>query len=87
MAGIGRPARICHDGTVVLAGRVVDPRTHGLAAGAGTELLVENGGLLQGRFLLQPDPAARPTCEHLLVAVALADQVGAALAASHPADR
>ena len=50
-----------------------------------TELLVESGGRLQGRFLMQPEPSARPTREQLLVAVALADQAGAALAASYPA--
>ena len=51
---------------------------------ADTELLVENQGILQGRFLLSPDPGARPTLEQRLVAVAFADQVGAALAASRP---
>ena len=59
----------------------------GLPANRGTELLVENGGRLQGRFLMRPDPAARPTHEQLLVAVALADQVGAALASTHVAAR
>jgi len=43
-------------------------------------LLVEAGGLLQGRFLLTPGPDARPTLEQRLVAVGLADQAGAALA-------
>jgi hypothetical protein len=36
---------------------------------------------LQGRFLLQAQPHARPTQEQLLVAIAFADQVGAAIAA------
>jgi K+-sensing histidine kinase KdpD len=44
-----------------------------------TELLVEHGGLLQGRFLLLPRPGTRPTREQVQVAIALADQVGAAL--------
>ena len=87
MAGLGRPARIESGGTVTLAGRVVDVAAGGLPAAASVELLVESGGRLQGRFLLQPDPAARPTREHVLVAVALADQVGAALAASQPVGR
>ena len=47
-------------------------------------LLVESGGILQGRFLLTPTPDTRPTLEQRLVAVALVDQVGAALAESHP---
>ena len=39
--------------------------------------------MFQGRFLMTPGPAARPTAEQRLLAVALADQVGAALATSH----
>jgi Domain of unknown function (DUF4118) len=85
IAGVGRPARIEHDGNVVIDGRVYDVVNGGLPASRGTELLVENGGLLQGRFLLRPDPAARPTREQLLVAVALADQVGAAVATASSA--
>ena len=45
-----------------------------------TELLVESGGRFRGRFLLTPRPDARPTRAERLVAAALADQVGAALA-------
>jgi K+-sensing histidine kinase KdpD len=85
IAGVGRPARIEHDGDVMIDGRAYDVVNGGLPAGRETELLVENGGRLQGRFLLRPDPAARPTHEQLLVAVALADQVGAALASAHVA--
>jgi K+-sensing histidine kinase KdpD len=85
VAGLGRPGRLEHDGQVFAEGRPYDVQADGLPAGAGTELLVESGGRLQGRFLMQPDPTARPTREQLLVAVALADQAGAALAASHPA--
>jgi len=48
---------------------------------------VENHGLLQGRFLMSPQPGSRPTLEQRLVAVAFADQVGAALAASRPVTR
>jgi hypothetical protein len=33
---------------------------------------------------MEPGPASRPTREQLLVAVALADQAGAALASRHP---
>jgi K+-sensing histidine kinase KdpD len=85
VAGIGKPARLHHNGEVTLNGLPYDIRSAGLPAEAKVELLVESGGRLQGRFLMQPDPAARPTREQLLVAVALADQVGAALAASYPA--
>ncbi|HTX81279.1 MAG TPA: DUF4118 domain-containing protein [Streptosporangiaceae bacterium] len=85
VAGLGRPGRLEHDGQVIVEGRPYDVQADGLPVGAGTELLVESGGRLQGRFLMQPDPTARPTREQLLVAVALADQAGAALAASHPA--
>ena len=85
VAGIGRPARLRHNGNVVLEGKTYDLRSESLPAEAGIELLVESGGRLQGRFLMQPQPGARPTREQLLVAVALADQAGAALAASYPA--
>jgi K+-sensing histidine kinase KdpD len=82
-AGIGRPARLHRDGRVVTAGgRVCDVEHEGLPSGMDTELLVEAGGLLQGRFLMTPTPGARPTREQRLLAVAFADHVGAALASS-----
>ena len=84
VAGIGRPARLDHDGTVTVAGRPYDLQYGDWPPDPGLELLVETGGRLQGRFLMQPGQA-RPTREQLLVAVALADQAGAALAASYPA--
>jgi K+-sensing histidine kinase KdpD len=83
-AGLGRPARMRHDGTVVLAGQPRDTGAQGFPADTSTELLVEGGGVFQGRFLMKPGPGARPTLEQRLLAVALADQVGAALATSHP---
>jgi hypothetical protein len=49
------------------------------------ELLAKGGGIFQGRFLMTPAPGARPALEGRLLAVAFADQVGAALASSHPA--
>jgi hypothetical protein len=85
VAGIGRPARLLHDGEVVLNGQPFDFRSADLPAGTSLELLVESGGRLQGRFLMQPAPGVRPAREQLLVAAALADQAGAALAASYPA--
>jgi K+-sensing histidine kinase KdpD len=86
-AGLGRPARLRHDGTIVAAGQPRDVDTGGFPPGADTELLVEGGGVFQGRFLMTPAPGARPTLEQRLLAVALADQVGAALATSHPVGR
>jgi len=84
VAGLGRPARIRSDGQVEAPGRpdVLPVDRDGLPA--TTELLVENHGVLQGRYLLTAEPSSRPTLEQRLVAVAFADQVGAALAASPP---
>ncbi len=79
VAGIGQPARIERDGQIVVGGQPWDAASYGFPDHAGVELLVESGGRLQGRYLMQPDPAARPTREQLLVAVAFADQAGAAL--------
>jgi K+-sensing histidine kinase KdpD len=83
-AGLGRPARMRHDGTVLVAGQPWDVDAKGFPAGTDTELLVEGGGVFQGRFLMTPGPDTRPTGEQRLLAAALADQVGAALATSHP---
>jgi K+-sensing histidine kinase KdpD len=84
-AGLGRPARMQHDGTVIAARQQPwDVDGEGLPPGTDTELLVEGGGVFQGRFLMRPSPGARPTLEQRLLAVALADQVGAALATSQP---
>jgi K+-sensing histidine kinase KdpD len=83
-AGLGRPARMRHDGTVLVADQPWDVAARGFPADTSTELLVEGGGVFQGRFLMKPASGARPTLEQRLLAVALADQVGAALAASHP---
>jgi K+-sensing histidine kinase KdpD len=80
VAGLGRPARLRPDGQVVTPDqRPLAVERDGLPA--TTELLVENHGVLRGRFLLTAEPGiARPTVEQRLVAVAFADQVGAALA-------
>ena len=82
--GERRPARLHRDGSVTLRqlrwavdGEVFPP-------GTDVELLVEGGGIFQGRFLMTPAPGARPALERRLLAVAFADQVGAALASSHP---
>jgi hypothetical protein len=77
-----------HDGTVTTAQQQPwDVGAEGFPPGIDTELLVEGGGLFQGRFLMTPSPGARPTLEQRLLAVALADQAGAALATSHPVDQ
>ena len=82
VAGLGQPARLQHDGQLMAGGQAWDVEREGWPG--DTELLVENHGLLQGRYLLVPEPGSRPTLEQRLVAAAFADQVGAALAASRP---
>jgi K+-sensing histidine kinase KdpD len=83
VAGLGRPARMLHDGTVIAAERVWDVTTKGFPPDTDVELLVESGGVFQGRFLMSPLPGARPGLEQRLLAIAFADQVGAALGTSH----
>ncbi len=83
VAGLGRPARLHHDGSVTV-GQLRWADGEGFPAGTDVELLVESGGIFQGRFLMTPAPGARPALERLLLAVAFADQVGAALASSRP---
>jgi K+-sensing histidine kinase KdpD len=78
-AGLGGPARLRNDGQTW-------DTTEALPDTTDIELLVENGGVLQGRFLMRANPDACPTLEQRLVAIALADQVGAALTGSHPVD-
>jgi K+-sensing histidine kinase KdpD len=85
-AGLGHPARLKHDGQVVMGDVAWDVTANGLPADIDSELLVEYGGRLQGRFLMRARPGARPSVEQRLVAVAFADQVGAAVAGSQPAD-
>jgi hypothetical protein len=86
VAGLGRPARMLHDGSVTLGPGEWDVDAEGLP-GSDIELLVESGGLFQGRFLMTPVPSARASQEQRLLAVAFADQVGAALATSHPVEQ
>jgi K+-sensing histidine kinase KdpD len=85
-AGLGRPARLLADGRVVTVQRTVDVAVEGLPSDTDIELLVETAGVFQGRFLMRANPDARPTVEQRLVAIAFADQVGAALAGTHPVD-
>jgi hypothetical protein len=48
-----------------------------------TEIAVQSGGRVWGRFVLEPTPGLGVPFERRIVAVALADQVGAALATSN----
>ena len=48
-----------------------------------TEVVVQSGGRVWGRFVLEPTPGLGVPFERRIVAVALADQVGAALATSN----
>ena len=84
VAGLGRPARLQRDGSVTFGQLRWAADGEGFPAGTDVELLVEGGGIFQGRFLMTPAPGARPALERRLLAVAFADQVGAALASSRP---
>jgi K+-sensing histidine kinase KdpD len=87
VAGIGRPGRLHGDGSVTVGNQPLDVDAEGFPADTDVELIVGSGGIFQGRFLMTPVPGERPTLEQRLLAVALADQVGAALATSHPVDQ
>lgn len=79
VAGLGNPARLRNDGVVERQGALWDVERRGLPTDTDIELLVENKGQLQGRFLLSACPDSHPSVEQRLVAVTLADQVGASL--------
>jgi hypothetical protein len=85
VAGLGDPPRLCRDGSVkwrpAASGKeqLWDVELRGLPVDREIELLVEHGGRLCGRFLLSAAPDSRVTLAQRLVAVALADQVGAVL--------
>jgi len=79
VAGIGRPARLLENGSIVWNGDVWDVDERGLPLNTDIELLVESHGELQGRFLLTAAPGSRPAKPARLVATTLAAQVGAAL--------
>ena len=59
VAGLGRPARLQHDGRVTAGDVNLDVDKDGLPTQADTELLVESGGILRGRFLFTPAPDSR----------------------------
>ncbi len=83
-SGSGLPT-LGSDGTVVHNGRMVDVDRHGLPTRSEIALVIQSGGVVRGRFLLTAATrVVRPSLEQRLVAVALANQVGAALAGSTP---
>jgi K+-sensing histidine kinase KdpD len=78
------PAALLRDGTVVQNGRDVDVARRGLPTDCEIELRVQHRGVTRGRYLLVASTRiTRPTPGQRRVAIALADQVGAALATEH----
>jgi K+-sensing histidine kinase KdpD len=76
-------ARVTPDGDVVIGNETWSTDALGLPT-RGVDLPVRSGGWLLGHFLLTPTPGVPVSAEKLRVAVAIADQVGAALAAEEP---
>lgn len=75
-------ATLNDDGTMTYNGHPFDVGRLGMPTDTEIEVLVQSGGVVRGRFLLTAvTRVVRPTLEQLRVAVALANQVGAALAA------
>lgn len=73
---------LAEDGTLNRAGRTVDVARTGLPSDTAVAVKIRNGGTVYGHFLLTASTrVVRPTRNELRVAVMLADQVGAALAA------
>jgi K+-sensing histidine kinase KdpD len=78
--GAGQRPRLTmeHDARVFLGGNLWAVEDVGLP-GPEIELLVHGRGILLGRFVLTPTPGLPVAIQPRVVAVALADQVGAAL--------
>jgi Domain of unknown function (DUF4118) len=81
----GATARINPDGQVTVGPKPWSTDALGLPTNT-VDLPVRSGGWLLGHFLLTPTPGKAVPHERLIVAVSLADQVGAALAADHAPD-
>ncbi|MET9271086.1 DUF4118 domain-containing protein [Kribbella sp. NPDC003557] len=80
-----RAPRLNPDGSVTRGTHVLKVERDGLPTNAEIELTVQHAGETRGRFLLTAATrVTRPDLEQRLVAVALADQVGAALATHEP---
>lgn len=80
-------ATLDDDGTMTYNGHPFDVERLGLPTDSEIALVVQSGGVVHGRFLLTAATRiVRPTLEQLRVAIALANQMGAALASSdgHP---
>lgn len=75
---LGHPARLEQDGSVVLGHKSWDVDRLGLPD-EDIELRVFSNGHFYGRFMLEPTPGTFPPLEARLVAVTLADQVGATM--------
>jgi K+-sensing histidine kinase KdpD len=75
-------AHMTQDGDVILAGMLWRVEQMGLP-GREVELTVEYQGRFFGRYVMVPTPGKPVSRERRVVASALADQVGAALAARH----
>jgi K+-sensing histidine kinase KdpD len=80
--------RLNPDGSVTRGSQLLEVERDGLPTNSEIELAVQHAGRIRGRFLLiAAARIARPDLEQRQVAVALADQVGAALStneALHP---
>ncbi|MEV6151897.1 DUF4118 domain-containing protein [Nonomuraea sp. NPDC052129] len=75
---IGHPPRLDQDGTVVWGHKRWDVDRLGLPD-EEVEVRTFGNGRFYGRFMLDPTPGTIPTLQARLVAVTLANQVGAAL--------
>jgi K+-sensing histidine kinase KdpD len=76
-------AAVAGDGTVVYGGRPLEVARRGLPTDTEIALPARSGGVVRGWYLLTAATrVVRPSADQLRVAVALADQVGAALADS-----
>jgi Domain of unknown function (DUF4118) len=84
VVGGDRP-RLRHDGSLEWRGTVRDVEKDGLPVEQETELLVSTSSGYRGRFLLTATHDSRPSLAQRLVAIALADQLGAALDEHRPA--
>jgi hypothetical protein len=81
---LGHPPRLEPDGTVVAGHARWNVEQSGLPR-EEIELRTFGNGQYFGRFMLKPNPGAKPSLQARLVAVTLADQAGRALAAGQTA--
>lgn len=83
---LGHPPRLEQDGRIRAGhGPLVHERQG--VPGEEIELRAYSGGQYFGRFMMIPDPAARPSLQARLTAVTLADLAGQALGARPPSNR